>query len=301
LKKKKPLDSSQLSGLAYQEFGYALKLEKSRKLVLRKMERSTAASHHTVGLTHDDHIGGDDDEDRNYDGMVNFGVYGEGGDDDFDGDDDEGGGGYFPNPNAMMSQFDEVQESQPSYKNNDDGGFDDGIDQLQLDDAFHQAPKSYAELCREHIAKHMQGVDRYANASNLSMRVSEWQERLTPMLKEQDARRPFDIHEYGREIIRKCESVMKENNQLISKSSSRKLNEPIDFHKMTADKPQFEICRLFLASLQLSNNLNVKLHHTEGGVCGPNDLKLEVMNNQVGRDRFGDIKSNLKNKKNNRE
>lgn len=42
---------------------------------------------------------------------------------------------------------------------------------------------------------------RYAHESQLSRRVNEWQERLGPVLEEQNARRPFDIHEYGSEVV----------------------------------------------------------------------------------------------------
>lgn len=45
------------------------------------------------------------------------------------------------------------------------------------------------------------------------MRVGEWQDRLGPMLKDQESRRPFDIHEYGREIIHKCIQVTDENKE----------------------------------------------------------------------------------------
>jgi len=300
-KRKQTLTSSnkisksdyQFKGLAFPEFGYLLKMDRSRKLAIKRHARLN----HSDRNNNLNHLNNNDNDDLDYDddnhvndyGGMDFGVYGEGGDDD---DDDNENDGFLPNPNAMLSQFEEAQGGNGEAFNeqeHNDAHFEDGINQLQLDNAFDEAPKSYSELCREHIAKYMQGVDRYAHESQLSMRVGEWQTRLSPMLKEQDSRRPFDIHEYGREIIRKCVDVTKDrNNQMVSNSKGVPTinpKEPIDFHKMTAEKPQFEICRLFLASLQLSNNLNVKLHHGDG-VCGPDDLKLEVLNITVGEDKF---------------
>jgi hypothetical protein len=47
----------------------------------------------------------------------------------------------------------------------------------------------------------MRGADLYAHETHLSKRVAEWQNRLEPLLEEQRQRRPFDIHEYGHEIL----------------------------------------------------------------------------------------------------
>ncbi len=58
------------------------------------------------------------------------------------------------------------------------------------------------------------------------------------------------------------------------------------FAAATAGKPAYEVCRLFLASLQLSNNGNVRLHHADGRVCGPADLRVEVLSNVMAEDRF---------------
>jgi hypothetical protein len=151
-------------GLANSEFNYVLKYEKSRKLAVKRFERKTSQyeGHHHHEDDEDEDYG--DDNHANYGmgggGGVDFGVYGEGGND-YDDDDgnDDNDGGYMPNPNAMMSQFDEVQGI--SHKDSDRNGFGaDAINQMELEDAFDQAPKSYAELCKEHIAKFMQGVDR---------------------------------------------------------------------------------------------------------------------------------------------
>jgi len=54
----------------------------------------------------------------------------------------------------------------------------------------------------------------------------------------QEERRLFDIHVYGREMLNRLEEFSEEN-------------EPILFSKVAEGKPPFEVCRYFLASLQL--------------------------------------------------
>ena len=43
---------------------------------------------------------------------------------------------------------------------------------------------------------------------------------------------------------------------------------------IAANKPVYEVCRLFLASLQLTNNGNVTLAHTDGELCGPDMFQV---------------------------
>jgi condensin-2 complex subunit H2 len=47
----------------------------------------------------------------------------------------------------------------------------------------------------------MRGAADYAHETQLSRRVTEWQQRLEPVLREQDGHPNFDIHVYGDRYI----------------------------------------------------------------------------------------------------
>jgi condensin-2 complex subunit H2 len=258
----------------------------------------------------------EEDDDNDYFGGgdggegVDFGVYGEGGGADYDEDDDNGGdglfnGGFGANPN-IAGQLSPLSRKHNGNDDEEDESGEGGF-ALALDAAFTAAPKSYAELCKQHIASFMRGVDRYAHESQLSKRVGEWQEKLGPVLEEQNKRREFDIHEYGHEILRAMDEAKGEivqRNRRQSKAAaaggSSKLlgaaaasaveledENRIPFVEATQAKPSYEAARLFLAMLQLTNNGNVALYHPdECTVCGPNDLTVEVLSTALAQERF---------------
>ncbi|KAE9291292.1 hypothetical protein PF008_g25372 [Phytophthora fragariae] len=179
--------------------------------------------------------------------------------------------------------------------NADDNDYDDGFDGgdwdqgNDMDDPMGSyeaasaaagsdgGPLTYEEVCRQHLASFMSGTEKYVRETDLSKQVSDWQEKLTPLLKQQDAHPPFDIHHYGREIIDRL-AEEKKNSSLDqhSKTTKRDKNkrarlepvsddederETVPFETLVVGKSQFEVCRLFLASLQLANTGNVALSH----------------------------------------
>jgi len=305
--------------LSFPEFDYLVKRERLKSSMAKRaasqrhnLEASGAAA--AAGYNddaYDDFAGGDGEG-------VDFGVYGEdGGGGGYDDDDDEenneeGLGGFGANPNiaGQLSPFNQSGNPHNGFDNDDRGGGGDVFAQA-LDAAFVAAPRSYAELCSQHIASFMKGVDRYAHESQLSKRVGEWQDRLQPVLDEQNSRREFDIHEYGHEILSAvCEEkvTVRRRNKAALKAmaavsgKSLLLNDAkaasaaavpqedenrISFAAATQAKPTFEAARLFLAMLQLTNNGNVALHHPpECTVCGPSDLRVEVLTTAMAQERF---------------
>ena len=255
-----------VTGLAYPEFEYIAK--RIRKLQAAERRREKALQRNAPD---DAEYASDDD-----DGMVNFGVHGEdtGADgDDFDGD-------FDVDPSSAFDQDDVGEEV----------GF---VAPLALDDAFRQAPKTYADMCREHIASFMRGVNEYTNESQLSQRVGEWQTRLGPVLEEQARRRTFDIREYGHEImgdVAEHLETVKADNQPAKPSKRKSMakdEEIVPLAAVTAGKPSYDVCRIFLASLQLANEGNLLLHHPDDeGVCGLNDLRVQILSDVMSEERF---------------
>jgi len=298
-----------LSGLAFPEFEYVVKQQRAKAAGVRLATRRAMLADRSLssGSPADQRHGDfdSDDDDERGGGGVDFGVYGGdygGGDYGGDDDDGEGGfGGYEPNPNSA-GQLSPFQRRLGGFGDDNDDASGHGsaaamhalngsaaLTPLALDEAFDAAPKSYAELCRSHIASFMRGVDRYAHESNLSKRVGEWQDRLLPVLEQQATRRDFDIHEYGAEVMADVSAATasaKARNASAALVAARKGAKPppaeeeteVSFAAATEGKAPFEVARLFLAALQLSNNGNVVLHHADDcAVCGPEDFRVEVV------------------------
>lgn len=99
------------------------------------------------------------------------------------------------------------------------------------------------------------------------------------MLEEEAQRPEFDIHVYGAHVIDRIEKTKDLNNDDGKPSKTR----TIEFHSVTRDKKQYDVCRLFLASLSLSNSGNVRFTAPEGQVMTPDTLHIELLNSTVDR------------------
>ena len=83
-----------------------------------------------------------------------------------------------------------------------------------LDGESNLGPKTFEELCRAHIEAFAKGAQEYALSSQLTDRVNLWQERLAPILEEEERRAEFDIHAYASRVIQLAqeELVRKEDD-----------------------------------------------------------------------------------------
>lgn len=161
----------------------------------------------------------------------------------------------------------DIANAQPDMESEDeteeftdfDAGFDndDPVDNtpgyyepMSLNMEFEKAAsQDYEALCRSHITAFMSGAEQFTKETNLSRQVENWQSKLHPILEEESQHPPFDIHSCGKEIV---DILQEEINDR---------PESIDFQNVVEGKSAFEVCRMFLASLQLANNGNVELNH----------------------------------------
>ncbi|KAJ0398012.1 hypothetical protein ATCC90586_004704 [Pythium insidiosum] len=172
----------------------------------------------------------------------------------------------------------------------DAGGFDTGYEDagVEFGDASAawapsgdvddgERPLSYEEICRQHLEAFMRGTEQYIRETDLTRQVSDWQDKLAPILKEQDRHPPFDIHRYGKSILENLEietskvaddadaaETTKRSKKAKSKAAVDDADRPtVPFDALVGGLQQFEVCRMFLASLQLANNGNVHLVHAQ--------------------------------------
>jgi len=105
--------------------------------------------------------------------------------------------------------------------------------------------------------------------------VAEWQSKLAPKLAEEDTHPPYDIHAYGADIMHR---VAEENEKKELEKET-----PVDFSSVVQSKPRYEVCRYFLATLQLANNLNVEIGASsvpslaDGGATDMLSMQLQLL------------------------
>ncbi|CAM9617460.1 unnamed protein product [Chrysoparadoxa australica] len=255
-----------LGGLVYGEFQYIARRERARK---NQQQRKARMAANGAGVDESHYYSDDDD-------FGEMPVYDGGCDSDM-GDD----------------------EAMPAYDEEalfGDAAEHEAVGPISLEQAFLNAPQSYEELCQSHIKAFLKGAEQYANETQLSKRVTAWQSKLEPLLRTQETRDPFDIHRYGANIIQRSISFMpaslrrklqelaadgpKGKETDVSDFTADEADTIVQFKDVVAGKARFDVCRMFLASLQLANAGNVRLLHGEtvqeqafGNEC----LQLELL------------------------
>ncbi|NXA02761.1 CNDH2 protein, partial [Nesospiza acunhae] len=111
----------------------------------------------------------------------------------------------------------------------------------------------YEELVRRNVELFMASSQKFAQETELSQRIRQWEERVAlpdpccPLAVPQESRVPFDVRAYGLALTERCAEL----GQWHSLAS------------LVAGQPPFEVCRYLLASLQL-----VRLWGLPGGSLG---------------------------------
>nr|XP_022304218.1 condensin-2 complex subunit H2-like [Crassostrea virginica] len=118
----------------------------------------------------------------------------------------------------------------------------------------------YEELVKQHVDQYLASAQEYAQITELSRRVAEWEERVVPKLEEEDTHDPFDINVYGGLLIG---SLKKESNTA--------------FREVVKAKKTYEISRIFLASLMLANTGNVEIVRKGDLEVGMDKFELHLL------------------------
>lgn len=102
------------------------------------------------------------------------------------------------------------------------------------------------DLCRSHLDSLLDTLAENEKQTELATRVSTWKQRIEQNLEEQDARPPFDIHEYGGRVLDKL-SMEGDGGNVLS------------FGDVVKGQKKHDVARTFSALLQLVNNGDVDL------------------------------------------
>ncbi|XP_075581268.1 LOW QUALITY PROTEIN: condensin-2 complex subunit H2 [Pelecanus crispus] len=128
----------------------------------------------------------------------------------------------------------------------------------------------YEELVRRNVVAVIADSQKYARETELSQHVRRWEERIGPLLQEQEERAAFDIHGYGDALAGSC----------------GRLGEWRSFASLVAGQSPFEVCRYMLASLQLANDYVVELAQAPGLEQAVDTMQLRLLTHQRAHDRF---------------
>lgn len=244
--------SSRLGPMAatpfFEEFKPLFRAERKRRAAERRKAMKTNLVRGTGAAAMNAQVD-DSDSDGEADGPGIF--------TDHHGDDDFGA------PDVDVGGFDEALAA---ARTGADGGAgaDDGMPQLHLSLAsygsYASTSKTYEDLCREHIERFMRGANKFAQESRLSNRVAEWQDRLEPLLEEQEHREKFDIHQYGSRIIDRIVAEIDELNlDDYDGDDDDATKREVDFNDVTSGFEAPDVARVFLSTLQLANQGNVEI------------------------------------------
>lgn len=128
----------------------------------------------------------------------------------------------------------------------------------------------YEELVRRNVELFMVDSQRYAQETELSQRVRRWEERMGPLLQEQEGSPALDVRGYGEALARGCGA----------------LGHWCSFARLVAGQPPAEVSRYLLAALQLANDYMVELAQEPGLEQALDTLRLRLLTHQRAHERF---------------
>eukprot|EP01138_Halocafeteria_seosinensis_P013316 gb/GECG01013602.1/.p1 GENE.gb/GECG01013602.1/~~gb/GECG01013602.1/.p1 ORF type:complete len:810 (+),score=155.22 gb/GECG01013602.1/:1-2430(+) len=138
---------------------------------------------------------------------------------------------------------------------------------------------TYEELVREHINKYIKTAEKRINDSNLNQSVNDWRDRIQPMLDLEKTRAEFDIYECGDTVLDKFHEIEEDHSG----------SSVYHFREVTNGCEQYEVCRMFLATLQLANEGAVDFFNeqeqeetTDGSVSS--NIKLQLISDTRHRE-----------------
>jgi condensin-2 complex subunit H2 len=186
-------------------------------------------------------------------------------------DSDIGVGGA--NSGVGLSADGEVMASLSGFDNDASA---DLPEDLQMDDVPNDTyGTSYEDLCRDHVEQYLRGAERYLSETQLSKRVQLWQEKLEPMLEEEEKRPNFDVEQYGGRVIASVATIS--GNLKTPDNSCPSGEHIVSFSNLLGPSaPLYEVSRMFLSVLMLANQEKLQIHSE-----GVNDVGLELLQSRI--------------------
>ena len=164
-----------------------------------------------------------------------------------------------------VPNFDLDDDDTAPMADNDD--YDDEQLTEELGRAALRGETSYEEQCRAHVESCFEASASYQEDMDLHRRVDEWQARVGPMLEQQTNQGDFNIR-------LSCERLLENFSKRLPALKHAKYSEEggdaevgtkIEFAAAAQSEEKFEVCRMFMAALELAKKGNLDLS-TEGNL-----------------------------------
>ncbi|XP_054255720.1 condensin-2 complex subunit H2 [Indicator indicator] len=147
-------------------------------------------------------------------------------------------------------------------------------EELAKEDLAPARDVSYEELVRRNVELFITNSQKYLQETELSQNLRCWEDRIRPLLQEQEERAHFDIHSYGVVLAEKCQP----------------LGQWHSFASLVRGMPPFKVSRYLLAALQLANDSVVELAQEAGLEEAVDTLRLKALTpHQEPLQRFQDL------------
>jgi len=222
-------------------------------------------------------------------------------DDDDDEDEDEGDGddelrvtygdaasksigdlalGFSSSENSNANRWDYGADGDDRDRNGEEGengGWENVASGLNHSGEHGEQWMSYEEHCKLRLEEYFRSAQQHMQETELSSRIDEWSQKLTPLLEAQESRPAFDIQQYGTKLIQsfhiESEEVLKEAPRPVMQT----------FTELFKGSPTYEVSRTFSSMLQLANMGNVKII-PQRNKEGLHDITLQLLSTVPGVD-----------------
>lgn len=183
------------------------------------------------------------------------------------------GGGMDDNDDDMMNGNEECP--MPSTLQSDESGLfgvENGTDGLKLvketrlGGDLETLASSYALTCQKYLQMTSWMWEQRVVDTKLAKRVEDWTTRIHPVLEKEERRREFDIHKYGENILSRY------------RQPGQNESDTMNMSKLLRASEKFDVCRLFLSSLQLANQGCIEIEPDENqDTCEVSDPSVRLL------------------------
>ena len=118
-------------------------------------------------------------------------------------------------------------------------------------------------------------------------RVTEWSNKVEPLLSEESSRREFDIGEYSSRLLDNFDAGAISQSKK-SKRADGAAADSVAFQDLAQAAEPYEVCRAFLAALQLTNQGNVELVPSGDVDKGSMALTVNLLSREKRFERLAD-------------
>ncbi|KAL6116527.1 ncaph2 [Pungitius sinensis] len=195
--------------------------------------------------------------------------------------------GVVVSDDELMRTFLELEEEGPQQQREepvDEGEYDEHNEQEAFPDDTPVEPEpisagaqgdnlNYEDLVLLRMEQLMENSKGWSQDTALSRRVQHWEDKIRPLLVEQEQRPVFDIHDYGDRIV----------------SALRDVGQRRSFASIVYGLESHEASKYLVASLQLANDGTVEVDSAAGLEDSLDSLSLTLLSTEKARDRLKDM------------